>query len=273
MNACIFFFSGTGNSAAAANYFKNYFKRSEIFVNLISVENKNHNLFENILRNSVIAGLIFPIHSSYPPVPIQNFLKKHQNNFKNKKLFTVITCGYVAGDAANYTVKKYLPENCNHFYNLNLKMGNNLHLPLLSPLKVTSAAKMQNRLIKIEKTIENSTNNIVNDKYYIMGNNPAGKLLGLIQRSIATNFEKTQSNKFSADSTCVKCGWCVQNCPVNNIELKNGKIVFKGNCILCMRCYNFCPTESIQFMNKTFNKEKYKRYSGPFGKKNKTYFK
>ena len=48
---------------------------------------------------------------------------------------------------------------------------------------------------------------------------------------------------------CISCNKCVQNCPLNNIQLISGKPVWKGNCTHCMACIACCPTEAIEYKN------------------------
>ncbi len=43
------------------------------------------------------------------------------------------------------------------------------------------------------------------------------------------------------DKNCVKCGLCVQECPVQAIDLHNPKEVDGKKCISCMRCVSVCP--------------------------------
>ena len=41
---------------------------------------------------------------------------------------------------------------------------------------------------------------------------------------------------------CIKCGTCVQTCPVEAISFKDGKVVIdKTKCISCGGCYAVCP--------------------------------
>ena len=44
---------------------------------------------------------------------------------------------------------------------------------------------------------------------------------------------------------CTGCGVCVDVCPVNALEIKDGKAVVSDDCIDCGVCINECPTEAI----------------------------
>jgi len=45
---------------------------------------------------------------------------------------------------------------------------------------------------------------------------------------------------------CNKCQICIKACPVNNLELKEGKIKINKNCIKCYGCENSCPQNAVK---------------------------
>ncbi|CZR98571.1 MULTISPECIES: nitroreductase family protein [Clostridioides] len=45
---------------------------------------------------------------------------------------------------------------------------------------------------------------------------------------------------------CIGCGLCKNDCPVNNIDIKNKKSVIKNqDCLMCGHCSAICPKEAI----------------------------
>ena len=52
------------------------------------------------------------------------------------------------------------------------------------------------------------------------------------------------------ENACIGCGLCVKNCPVNAIEMKDGKPVWvKDHCALCFSCLHRCPKFAIYYGN------------------------
>ena len=46
---------------------------------------------------------------------------------------------------------------------------------------------------------------------------------------------------------CVGCGFCVRECPVDAIYMKEGKAgIDMDKCIRCGKCHNVCPQEAIR---------------------------
>ncbi len=63
------------------------------------------------------------------------------------------------------------------------------------------------------------------------GESPAARLFGL---------------ELHANSDCVSCGICWENCPEKNIKRgKSGKPNFGFSCSMCMRCIYNCPEKAI----------------------------
>ena len=49
---------------------------------------------------------------------------------------------------------------------------------------------------------------------------------------------------------------CVSICPVGNIYLEDGKIMFSNKCIACLGCYHRCPQKAIIYKGNT-KKDRY----------------
>ena len=69
----------------------------------------------------------------------------------------------------------------------------------------------------------------------------------------------SQSSKpFYTTEACIGCGKCARLCPLNNIEIKDHKPVWKKNCAHCMACIANCPFEAIEYGKRTHGKERYR---------------
>jgi len=45
---------------------------------------------------------------------------------------------------------------------------------------------------------------------------------------------------------CVGCGACTGTCPVEVLEMRDGKVAYKGDgCIECGACVSSCPVEAL----------------------------
>ena len=64
------------------------------------------------------------------------------------------------------------------------------------------------------------------------------------------------------DEKCIGCQTCIKVCPMNNIELIEGKIKIKDNCMTCLACFHWCPTAAI-YMSKEKEIERREKYHHP----------
>jgi len=59
---------------------------------------------------------------------------------------------------------------------------------------------------------------------------------------------------FRVHERCTGCGICARVCPVGNIEMAGGKPVWQGHCEGCNACYYWCPENAIYGEIVKFNK-------------------
>ena len=62
---------------------------------------------------------------------------------------------------------------------------------------------------------------------------------------------------FTVSDACVSCGKCAQRCPLDNIDMVNGKPMWKGSCTHCMACICGCPMEAIEYKSISKGKRRY----------------
>ena len=69
---------------------------------------------------------------------------------------------------------------------------------------------------------------------------------------------KFKTKDFYVNDKCVGCGRCADLCPINCIEIKDKKPVWKAShCTHCVSCLQNCPFEAIEYKNKTEGERRY----------------
>jgi len=59
---------------------------------------------------------------------------------------------------------------------------------------------------------------------------------------------KRKTKHFYVEDSCIGCGVCAANCPVQAIEMQRGRPVWvKKQCALCLGCLHRCPKFAIQY--------------------------
>ena len=131
MKINIYYFSGTGNTAWVVQRLAKLLTALGDEVTAASCEQIAASGVD--LAACDVMGIAFPIHSSFVPPIFYDFLQGLSPG-AGKPLFAVTTAGYWAGDMAWYGVKPLEAKGYQPFLLSNVLMGNNLHLPVLSPL-------------------------------------------------------------------------------------------------------------------------------------------
>lgn len=70
-------------------------------------------------------------------------------------------------------------------------------------------------------------------------------------------YECETDTKFWVTNQCIMCGKCEKNCPVGNINIKDGNITWNRKCLTCFRCLHGCPMSAIEFGSTTVGRERY----------------
>lgn len=233
----ILYFSSTGNSLYIAQRVKNALGGQ---IKYIPNYEGDGSEFESII-------FVTPIYSYGMPTFVYDLIPR-----LNKTTELIIIQNYggmVSG--ADYLVYQYAKE-----YELNIKAVYVLKMP------------------------ENFTTTFTVPKFYIKSIlRSADSRIDKVINSIRTGdyrvpkkcktkvdvYLKNKSNwhligeDFSTTDACVKCGKCVSVCPVGNISLNDGKIVFSNKCVACLGCYHRCPQKAIVYKQK----KKKDRYINP----------
>jgi len=76
-----------------------------------------------------------------------------------------------------------------------------------------------------------------------------------LQEAIGKFAEIGQAYTVSED--CVGCKTCVNVCPVQNITLREGKVIFGDACAQCMACIQWCPKQAIDYEGKAKKRTHY----------------
>lgn len=239
----IFYFSGTGNCKYVAKRISDNFDDRIISI-AECIKNEEYS-FE--INNNEFVGIISPTYMFGLPSIVIEFLKKLNLKLNDKTyLFFVSTYGTTPGQAG-YFANNYMKESGHSF---------NSYFSVQMPDVWTPMFDLSNREevkainLKEEPQIDFIINKI---KESIDGDFMKGKMPRLLSKCYYKGYEKIRkTKKFVVEDTCIGCGLCAQNCPINAIEIKDGKPVWvKDKCVMCLGCLHRCPKFAIQYGKKT----------------------
>ena len=234
---CLCFFSGTGMTKYVVDRVVKEFEQQGASVDCFEIENIDAS---NVAISEYdLFGIAYPIHSLNAPQLVINFAKRLPNS-NNVNTFIICTCG--DDNEKNYSSSDLLSKKLKN-------KGYKVFYDKLIQMPLNFAHKDEDKLVKwvlknANEMIPLIAKDIIALKSHFMKRTPSSKRGHLIGRAewlgcrIAGKFYYTESS-------CVRCGKCVDNCPKRNIVMTKKSVKFKHHCSWCMRCIYSCPKNAI----------------------------
>lgn len=261
----IFYFSGTGNSRHAAAVLQEHY-HSEM-VNIADAVTQKQYTYSVSEDERVF--LVFPVYFGGLPGIVEQFVahlelqisggetkreepESEDQVFAGPEIIGVATfgttasgCGRVLGKAlkkrglvlrAFYSVKA--PENCIFYMN-----------PPIREAALVQLRHMQDRMKDVMDSID--FHHRMPDALTISSGLESGFMHRFYKGSCKTA-------KFYATDACISCGLCERVCPVQAIQMKNGRPEWvKSTCEHCTACINRCPKDAIEYGRMTRGRNRY----------------
>lgn len=240
----IFYYSGTGNSEAAA---RKLVGDGEQLISMAKAAREESFAYTPGEEESV--GFVFPVYFYGLPDTVRRFAKQVRFASKPAYVYAVITCGgSIAG--AGDLLKKYLAEGGTALRAVySVKMPDNYVLLY----DVTTQDEEKFILAAAEQNLSDIRSSIALRRFTGTDVSIAAKLQTAALYPMYDRSRKTK--KFYTDDSCVGCGACAARCPVNAIEMREGKPVWVkdscDHCLACLRC------NAIQYGKRTVGRYRY----------------
>lgn len=233
MNTALYYFSGTGNSLSVARTIKNQIEGSELLPIVGCLKQKP------VKVNAQRVGFIFPLHFMTVPRIVQEFLG--EAIFQNAQyVFIVVTGASPKIGNAFSQVKKCLKKkgvSLNAGYFIPMVPA---HFPYVKLSKTiqpqTLYQEAQEKVLLICKSISQFKNEF--DK--------EATVFGDLKLLLSKKKERNQSF-FTVGEGCIRCGYCMQVCPFQNIRLNGKQVEWLDNCHQCLACLHFCSRSVIEY--------------------------
>lgn len=241
----ILYFSGTGNSRFVAKELGHLLDDQVVSLNYLLKEKKKGN-FDSQKPYVIVT----PSYMSRMPLKVEKLLM--ESHFHgNQDVYFLFTAGQAIGNADHYCQKICQHHSLNHKGTMGIQMPAN-YVVMYDVLDKSLAREKTKEMIplidSIAKVIEN---NGVLDNHLLKGH----KMFSAFSPAFHTFM--VSAKKFYAEDCCIHCGECTKVCPLNNIQLKDGKPVWGNDCMHCMACISVCPQEAIQYGKKTKKRHRY----------------
>jgi ferredoxin len=249
MKTLIYYFTGTGNSLAVAKKIAAVLGDCEILP-IASLQTTAGDITPAAER----VGIINPVYFAGLPVMVAEFAGRLDLS-RTKYVFSVVTFGGSGAAPALQQLDSILRKRRDHGLDVGfmVKMPGNYILMYQSP----TGEKRERMLSAADAQVAASAAVINRNESRPL---PSSFLSGIVHAIAYPGFASRvheDDRKFSVNEKCTSCGTCAAICPAGNIEIIEGKPVWKHHCELCCGCIHLCPTEAIQAGSRTAARKRY----------------
>lgn len=243
-SALIVYFSGTGGTKRIAENIQKIFinKRYDVIMQCLDRFQNFTYEEENLeyLQNVDVLLLLYPVYAFDAPEIIYEWIDKLPNCINISTAVISVSGGGEVWPNTSCRIKpiKKLEEKGYYVFYENMMV-----MPSNCIIKTNDHLSMH--LLKaIPLKVNNLVEHITNKKRYRRRAKISIGLVFLLSK-LEKKGQRIFSRSFKITDSCTGCSWCVNNCPRNNIKLKDKTPVFEHKCIICLRCIYGCPNNAL----------------------------
>jgi len=241
------YFSGTGNTKYVAELFS---RKTDAQCLSIEVDADFH---AEMWAHDTIA-FCYPIYGSRVPLIMREFVAKHMDALRGKKLAIFVTQVAFSGDGARALSDLFPKGHIEVVYAEHFFMPNNVSNFAL--LRKAGKRNIRKRMKMAESRMDRVCRNMKLGIVKKRGFSAISRVLGNIQGrpwqgdsrnafAVENTMEYRAKHSVKIDGGCTACNICVECCPMKNLENHASTITHKNNCTVCYRCVNRCPQKAI----------------------------
>jgi ferredoxin len=236
MKTIIYYFSGTGNSLAAARKISSVLGECDL-VPIASLQQGQGDIHPDGIR----VGIVCPVYHAHLPLIVAGFAERLDTS-RAPSVFVVVTAalsGALAIHQLNGILYRKNGRNLDTAYCV-LMPGN--YPPLIQVPPVY-------RQDEILKTADERLERIARVISRGIASPPKYLPFSYVIHETSVNWihpdTRNADRKFRVADSCKGCRTCVRVCPVDNVMMIHDRPSWLHHCESCGACLNFCPEEAI----------------------------
>ncbi|HEX3002374.1 MAG TPA: EFR1 family ferrodoxin [Methanoregula sp.] len=252
MKTILYYFTGTGNSLAAAKKIAAALGETELVPIALLQESSG-----DIVPAAGRVGIIAPVYFAGLPLMVAEFLRRLDPSAA-EYLFCVMTHGGGGESAALRQLDRILRKQRGR----GLDAGFGVAMPgnYILLHEPPTGAEQREILLKADSAIADIAGAVGRREKRSLPSSLVNRVIFSLGYPWFRSHVSESGKKFTVTEQCTGCGTCVAVCPAKNIELIRNKPAWKHQCELCCGCIHACPVQAIQAGKKT---ESFGRYRNP----------
>ncbi len=253
MKSIIYYFTGTGNSLAAAKKIAGALGDCDI-VPVASFADTTGPVVPDAER----IGLVCPVYFAGLPAMAASFAERLDLTAADY-VFSVVTHGGGGGAAALRQLDGILRGRAGKGLDAGfaVSMPGNYILMHDSP-----AGEKRDRLLDAaDAELGAIAGRIGEGERGSLPNSPVTRIVRALTYPWFRSHVHGNGRKFTVSEACTSCGTCAAVCPAGNIEMVDRRPVWNHRCELCCGCIHLCPAEAIQAGKGTEGRQRYRNPS------------
>jgi len=236
MKTEIYYFTGTGNSLAAARSIAASLGETRL-VPIASLTDQ-----PAIVPGAGRVGIVCPVYDAGLPRIVAEFLERLDLTAAAYR-FGIVTLGGTGISALRQIDRIVTRKN-----GRGLDAAFLVRMPGNFPpvARIAPPAKQRDILAAAEGRLGEIARSIAAGERVPPGFGPGSALMHALLYRPFTSHVREGDRKFVVNDACTACGTCAQVCPAGNIRMEAGRPAWQHRCELCCACLNLCPAEAIQ---------------------------
>jgi len=253
MKSIIYYFTGTGNSLAAAKKIAGPLGDCDI-VPVASFADSTGPVVPDAER----VGLVCPVYFAGLPAMAATFAERLDLAAAGY-VFSVVTHGGGGGAAALRQLDGILRDKAGR----GLDAGFAVSMPgNYIQMHDSPAGEKRDRLLEAaDAELDRIVGRIGEEERVSLPNSPVARIVRALTYPWFRSHVHGNDRKFTVSEACTSCGTCAAVCPAGNIDMVGGKPVWNHRCELCCGCIHLCPAEAIQAGSRTEGRQRYRNPS------------
>ncbi|MEI6100762.1 MAG: EFR1 family ferrodoxin [Eubacteriales bacterium] len=231
----IFYFSGTGNTKEVADMIASSLRNAGTETDCYAIDICVKKGIVPDVSGADAIGIGYPIYAFNAPGLVESFLKKLPLA-KGLPAFVFKTAGepLSINNASSFWIHCILKKK-------GYRLMYERHFLMPYNIKFRFPDEVVKQIYTLSKKLAVK---LAYDFMQGISDGPRYNLPALLVAWIMLVFRplaKFNGKMYKVSGQCTQCQKCIRGCPMGNICLREGKIIFGWKCTMCMHCVMYCP--------------------------------